>query len=201
MKNRAATKIWRLESLKQRRHGVSLIELVVMASVTSMMLVVTTSWIHQTMKQSTRFKREHREQLSVSQLSRHFRKHVWASSSAKISDPNSVTLTNPLGDLFTYRMEDQQIQFVHQNAAEDTQAMERFALPSLSNVTFEKTDRSVVVLKVETSLGEKTDKTAEHAKRIHQVVEATVARWLPANTSSTQDSSIQSSPEETEALK
>ena len=201
MKNRATTKKWRLKSSKQMRHGISLIELVVMASVTSMMLVVTTTWIHQTMRQSTRFRREHREQLAVSQLSRHFRKHVWASSSAKILTPSSVTLTNPRGDLFTYRMEDQQIQFVHQNAAEDTQAMERFTLPSLSNVTFEETDRSVVVLKVETSLGVQTDKNSERAPRIHQVVKATVARWLPADTSSAQDSSIQSRSEEQEPSK
>ena len=98
-------------------------------------------------------------------------------------------------------MEDQQIQFVHQNAAEDTQAMERFTLPSLSNVTFEETDRSVVVLKVETSLGVQTDKNSERAPRIHQVVKATVARWLPADTSSAQDSSIQSRSEEQEPSK
>ena len=183
MRNSTTNTNWYRCSSRAKRHGLSLIEVVVMASVSSMMLVMVTGWIHQTMKQSTRFRTEHREQLAVSRLSKHFRKHVWLSSAVDLSDPKSVSLTNLQGDQFTYKLEDQQIHFVHQNSSEATQAIERFVLPRLSNVTFEQTAGSRVALKLETSASAKPNGASEHTRRIHLIVEPTLARWLPATES------------------
>ena len=187
--NSGTSKHSKRRSIHTMRRGLSLIELIVMAGVTSMMLVMVTSWIHQTMKQSTRFRMEHREQMAISRLSKHFRKHVWLSNAADLSDPESVSLTNGLGDQFTYRFEDQQIQFVHQNASEANVAVDRFIVPTSSNVRFGTPDDSSVqlkleTLKLETSAGEGTKGSPGSKSKIYLSIEPTLARWLPGTTSS-----------------
>ena len=77
MKESATSMNRKRRPTREMRDGLSMIEVVVVASLTSMMLVMVTSWIHQTIKQSSRFRTEHREQLAVSRLDKHFRKHVW----------------------------------------------------------------------------------------------------------------------------
>ena len=199
MQNSAEIKNRRFRCAISNRHGSSLIEVVVMASVTSMMLVMVTTWIHQTMKQSSKFRTERREQQAVSQLSQHFREHVWLSSNADLPNRNSVSLTNPQGTQSTYRFEDQQIHFVQLDAAGTTQAIDRFVLPASSNVTFNLVNDSSLELKIETSIESKSSETTERDTRIYQIIKPTLARWLPKPTSPTSDSRNKSSSTDKES--
>jgi len=170
-------------AVRRQRQGLSLIETVVMASVTSAMLVMATGWIHQTMKQSSRFRTEHREQLAVAKLSQHFRKHVWLSKTADTSEANSISLTNPDDEQFTYSLSDQHLDFAHRNASGKLQAIERFALPASSQTTFSKTGESMVMIKIENPTGvvSAANKTNTVAPRTSLVIKSTLARWLPAS--------------------
>lgn len=176
------------------RQGLSLIEVMVMASVTSMMLVMVTSWIHQTIKQSARFRTERREQLAVSQLGQHFRNHVWLSNAAELADSKAVSLTTPSGDQFTYRYKDQQIHFISTDESGETQALDRFVLPITANVSFDQVSDSRVALRIETLDG------AERRPRLYQVIEPTLARWLPETTSLPLDSKAESALDDKESL-
>jgi type II secretory pathway component PulJ len=171
------------------RQGLSMIEVIVMASVTSMMLVMVTSWIHQTMKQSARFRTERREHLAVSQLGQHFRKHVWRSNAAELAGLKVVSLTTPTGDRFTYRHQDQQIHFVHKDVSGELQALDRFALPITSNVIFEQASESRVALTISTL---DAAETSDRNPRIYQVIKPTLGRWLPETTSLLLDSKTES---------
>lgn len=191
------TKKLKRAPLRRKRQGLSLIEVVVMASVTSAMLVMATGWIHQTMKQSSRFRIEHREQLAFAKLSQHFRKHVWQSETADTSDPNSISLTNQQGHSFKYSLKDQQLDFVHRNASGALQSMERFVLPAFSKATFGQNDDSAIMMKIESSIGVQTA-TAESRKpasRTSLVVESTLARWLQVSKSTSFNSEAQSRAE------
>ncbi|MDA8563944.1 hypothetical protein N9L06_05775 [Mariniblastus sp.] len=199
MQKSAEIKNRRTHRAATNRHGSSLIEVIVMASVTSMMLVMVTAWIHQTMKQSARFRTERREQQAVSQLSQHFREHVWLSSNADLPNMNTVLLSNPQGAQFTYLFKDQQIYFAQLDASGITQALERFVLPVSSNVTFNLVNDSTLELKIETSIESKSSETAERDTRIYQIIKPTLARWLPKPTSPTSDSRNKSSSTDKES--
>lgn len=175
-----------LRLTRSRFRGMSLIEIVVMLSISSAMLVMTTGWIHQTMKQSGRFRLEHQKQLALTQLSQHFRKQVWSSSVAEVAEPNSVSLTDSRGHRSDYTFSGHGIEFVQRDFSGEVVSMEPFDLPPETKVNFALGNHSDVILKVEEPVyaAVEASESRNPEWRTTLIIKPTVARWLAQSSSS-----------------
>ena len=174
---------------RSQRSGMSLVETVIMMGISSTMLIVATGWIHQTMKQSMRFRVEHRKQLALTQLSQHFRKQVWSSSDAKVSETNSVSLTDSQGNRSDYSVSDRGIEFVQRDSSGEVASMEPFVLPPETRVNFDTSEQSEVILKVEELVPEAADAKGSRTPewRTTLMIKPTTSRWLKRSSSSTSE--------------
>ncbi len=186
-------------ALQPQRNGLSLIEIIVVAGIYSTMLVMATAWIHQTMKQSKRFRLEHREKLVLTQLGQHFREHVWTSTKANSTSPNSISMSDSRGMTLAYTFSDDRIEFTQKAESGELKSMEPFVLPAESDVTFELTDDDRVVIKIKTLTGAQTG-TTEYSNRVYRtnlVAKPTLGRWLKFPDSTDSDRSVDpDSPQE-----
>lgn len=79
---------------RRQRSGISLFELMVVISISTVLLGMTATWIHQTMKFSARIKKRQNDDHQLFQLASRFREHAYSADSAKIENAGELTLSS-----------------------------------------------------------------------------------------------------------
>ncbi len=169
-----------------------MIEAVVVASMSSAMLLLATGWIHQTMKQSTRFRSEHRRQQVLTQLSEDFRLSVWTSIDAQVINPDTVSLENSNGEQIVYKFNQRQLENSHYNSVGEITSIDTYRLPNAASVSFKLIEDSQVELRVTEAIdSHHMSKDNENKQRKNVLnISPTLGRWTPkADTSNSIGSS------------
>ncbi|TWT82746.1 hypothetical protein CA13_42090 [Planctomycetes bacterium CA13] len=85
------------------RYGYSLIELMVVISVSAVLMTITVGWIIGAMKHASTMRDRSRCHQSMLQLARDFRDDVHSASSAKLPAPNTLVMKQNDSESITYR--------------------------------------------------------------------------------------------------
>lgn len=84
------------------RCGITLFEMMITLSVTGMLMVVTTGWMHQTMKFASTIRHRQRHHQSLTRLAWELRGHVRESQSLTMLGDDALMLNQPNGVRMTY---------------------------------------------------------------------------------------------------
>ena len=97
-------------SRRTARQGFTLIEQIGLIALTTTMILLTTTWIHESMKMSNRFKQRRDSHLALASFSRQFQNDVWRCDSIEfIEGEQTVRLNQHTGGQVLYRLDGNEI--------------------------------------------------------------------------------------------
>lgn len=93
------------KSRRRARLGFTMIEQIGLVALTATMILMTTMWIHESMKMSNRFKQRRDSHLALASFSRQFQNDVWRCESMEFDQTQKLLQLNQhTGDQTTYRL-------------------------------------------------------------------------------------------------
>lgn len=188
----------RQRNRKWCRQGSTLIELVVMMSVTSTLLVIATGGLHKMMDQVSRFRNEQRSQSALRRLSDHFRENVWTASSAEVHQSDEVILTMQDRSLARYAFDQNEVRFTLRSEQNALLQSERFLVGSQLIVAWELHGKTQVKMdamrQLEPSVSN-LDSPPQDQRMVSQVI-SELSRWSPQPSDGSVKNSVERSADE-----
>lgn len=124
---------------KRRRGGYTLIELVLIISVSTVILGINVGWIHQTMKFAAATKQRQQHHQALTRLAWELRHDVQASQSISMNGASQLVLSSAGGLQTTYTVSGSEL-LVEKQKTQSTVKRERFALDQDSISVWDSTE-------------------------------------------------------------